>query len=110
MTEQEIQRLLEIQYLKGRIDELHKAIPNITSLERQRKLDARLTKYYDKLKSTDEIAYHLYQVERQNTQISKAKSIREIADLLQEVHDHIQDPLLKVKVEEKILSYKKHIL
>jgi hypothetical protein len=110
MTEQEIHKLLEIQYLKGRIDELHKAIPNITSLERQRKLDARLNKYYNKLKSTDEIAYHLYQVERANTLISKAKSIGEISELLQEVHDHIEDPVLKIKLEEKLLSYKKHIL
>jgi hypothetical protein len=109
MTEKDIQKLLEIQYLKGRIDELHKAIPNITSLERQRKLDARLSKYYNKLKATDEIAYHLYQVERKNAQISKTKSIREIAQLLQEAHDLVDDPVLKVKLEEKIFSYKKHI-
>lgn len=106
MNEQEIQKLLEIQYLKGRIDELHKALPNITSLERQRKLDIRLSKYYNKLKATDEIAYHLFQVERKNAHISKQKSISEIADLLQEAYDSTTDPILKVKIEEKINSYK----
>ena len=105
MTEQEIHKLLEIQYLKGRIDELHKAIPTITSLERQRKLDVRLEKYYNKLKSTDEIAYHLYQVERTNTLISKTKSIAEIAELLQEVHDHIEDPVLRIKIQEQLDKY-----
>ena len=58
MTEQELHKLLEIQYLKGRLDELHKALPTITDLERSRKLDQRLDKYYNKLKAVDEIAYH----------------------------------------------------
>ena len=56
MTEQELHKLLEIQYLKGRLDELHKALPTITDLERSRKLDQRLDKYYNKLKAVDEIA------------------------------------------------------
>ena len=63
MTERELHKLLEIQYLKGRLDELHKAIPTVTDLERSRKLDQRLTKYYNKLKAIDEMAYHLYQVQ-----------------------------------------------
>ena len=106
MTEQEIHKLLEIQYLKGRIDELHKAIPTITSLDRQRKLDVRLSKYYNKLKSTDEIAYHLYQVERANYTISKSKSIKEIKNLLQETYDLIEDPILKIKLAEQLDKYK----
>jgi len=106
MTEQEIHKLLEIQYLKGRIDELHKAIPTITSLDRQRKLDVRLSKYYNKLKSTDEIAYHLYQVERTNYTISKNKSIKEIENLLQETYDLIEDPILKIKLAEQLDKYK----
>ena len=73
MTEQELHKLLEIQYLKGRIDELHKAFPTITNMDRSRKLDARIQKYYDKLKNTDEMAYHLYLVEHHNQQISKEK-------------------------------------
>lgn len=105
MNEQEIQRLLEIQYLKGRIDELHKALPNITSLERQRKLDLRLSKYYNKLKATDEIAYHLFQVERKNAHISKQKSISAISELLQEAYENISDPLLRIKIEEQLNKY-----
>lgn len=105
MTEQEIQKLLEIQYLKGRIDELHKAIPNITSLERQRKLDVRLQKYYNKLKSTDEIAYHLFLVEAANKEHSKRKSIQEIQNLLEEVFDKIEDPVLRIKIEDQLNRY-----
>ena len=32
MTDQEITKYGEIQYLKGRLDELHKALPTITNL------------------------------------------------------------------------------
>ena len=106
MTEQEIQKLLEIQYLKGRIDELHKAIPNIINLERQRKLDLRLDKYYKKLKATDEIAYHLYQVEKVNTKISKSKGIKDITTLLEEVYDNIENPVLKIKLAEQLEKYR----
>ena len=105
MTEREIHKLLEIQYLKGRIDELHKAIPTITDLTRKRKLDIRLDKYYNKLKNTDEIAYHLYQVERTNKEHSKRKSISNIKDLLQEAHDQIESPVLKIQISEQINKY-----
>ena len=50
MTDFEIQKFGEIQYLKGRLDELHKAYPTITNMERSRKLDGRISKYYKKLK------------------------------------------------------------
>jgi hypothetical protein len=105
MTEKEIQTLLEVQYLKGRIDELHKALPTITNLERKRRLDARLTKYYNKLKATNEIAYHLYQVETINKDHSKRKGIGEIQELLNEVYEHINDPVLKIKIEEQLNRY-----
>ena len=85
MNEQELQKLLEIQYLKGRIDELHKALPTITDLGRSRELDMRLDKYYKKLKAVDEIAYHLYQVERNNQRISKDKSKKVVKELLEKV-------------------------
>ena len=58
MTEQQIQKYGEIQYLRGRLDELHKAIPTVWDISRQRKLDTRLEKYYEKLKEVDEISYH----------------------------------------------------
>ena len=51
MTEQQIQQYGEIQYLKGRLDELHKAFPTVIDLHRSRKLDARIQKYFEKLKS-----------------------------------------------------------
>lgn len=105
MTEQQIHTLLEVQYLKGRIDELHKAIPTITNLERKRKLDLRLDKYYNKLKSVDEVAYHLYQVERFNRDHSKRKGISEIKDLLQEIYDNVEDPVLRIKIEDQIKRY-----
>jgi hypothetical protein len=85
MKENEMYSLLEIQYLKGRLDELHKAIPTITNMDRSRKLDVRLQKYYEKLKSVSELAYHLYQVERQNQMISKDKNKKLMNQLLLEV-------------------------
>ena len=107
MTEAEIQTLLEIQYLKGRIDELHKALPTITNLERKRKLDTRLDKYYNKLKETDEVAYHLFQVEKFNREHSKRKGIQEIKDLLNEVFDKTEDPILRIKIQDQLNRYTK---
>ena len=105
MTEAEIHTLLEIQYLKGRIDELHKALPTITNLERKRKLDIRLDKYYTKLKETDEVAQHLFQVEKYNRDHSKRKGIQEIKDLLNEVYEKVEDPVLRIKIEEQLNKY-----
>jgi heat shock protein HspQ len=107
MTEAEIHTLLEVQYLKGRIDELHKALPTITNLERKRKLDVRLDKYYHKLKDTDEIAYHLYQVEKVNRDHSKRKGIQEIQDLLNEIFDKVEDGILRIKIQEQLNKYHK---
>ena len=105
MNEQELQKLLEIQYLKGRIDELHKALPTITDLGRSRKLDVRLDKYYKKLKAVDEIAYHLYQVEHLNQQISKKKSKDFMKSLLEELIPHLTDNELIQKVKIQISKY-----
>ena len=105
MTEQELHKLLEIQYLKGRLDELHKALPTITDLDRSRKLDQRLDKYYKKLKSIDEIAYHLYQVEHTNQQISKEKSKKFMKSLLEKVVPHITDTDLIEEIEKQISKY-----
>ena len=87
MNELTLHKLLEIQYLKGRLDELHKAFPTVLDMNRSRKLDQRIQKYYNKLKSVDEIAYHLYQIEQRNTSISKQKSKRSILELLSEIND-----------------------
>ena len=85
MTEKEIHRFGEIQYLKGRLDELNKAMPTITNLNRQRKLDQRIEKYIDKLKKVDEVSYYLYSVEETNRMKSKERSKREIKSLLEDL-------------------------
>ena len=105
MTEQQIQKYGEIQYLQGRLDELQKAIPTVLDLHRQRKLDARLQKYYDKLKEIDEISYHLYLVEIYSRQKSKERSKNHLKALLQEVLVNVGDPLLKEKIIAQIEKY-----
>lgn len=77
MNEQELHVLLEVQYLKGRLDELeYKAKPNVYGLHKLRKLDQRIEKYYNKLKNTSELAYHLHQTEKDNVRQSKNKHIK----------------------------------
>jgi hypothetical protein len=105
MSEQELHKLMEIQYLKGRLDELHKAFPTVIDLHRSRKLDARIQKYYDKLKQTDEIAYHLYLVERYNQQISKQKSQNNIKELLESIIPQLGDMELINKIKNQISKY-----
>jgi hypothetical protein len=105
VTEQELHKLLEIQYLKGRLDELHKAFPTITNIDRSRKLDARIQKYYDKLKNTDEMAYHLYLVEHHNQQISKEKSQKNMKDLLESIIPQLGDMELIDKIKKQIETY-----
>jgi len=85
MTDQEIRKYGEIQYLKGRLDELNKALPTVLNMDRQRKLDQRIEKYLQKLRKVDEVAFHLYQVELSNRYRSKEKSKEEIRDLLQQI-------------------------
>jgi hypothetical protein len=48
MTNQEILKFGEIQYLKGRLDELYKALPTITNLDRRRRIDQRIEKYINR--------------------------------------------------------------
>ena len=74
MTDQEIVKYGEIQYLKGRLDELFKAISTITNIDRKRKVDQRIEKYFNKLKKVDEVSYYLYEVELTNRIRSKEKS------------------------------------
>lgn len=105
MNEQTLHKLLEIQYLKGRLDELHKALPTITDLERSRKLDQRLDKYYNKLKAVDEVAYHLYQVEHINQAISKKKSKEYMKNLLTQVSSHINNEELIEELKKQISKY-----
>lgn len=106
MTDQEILKFGEIQYLKGRLDELYKAIPTITNMERRRKLDQRIEKYINKFKKVDEVAYLLYEVELVATHRVKMKGKLETEKLLKEVlsTELITDETLIKKINDKISS------
>jgi hypothetical protein len=105
MTTQEIEKYGEIQYLKGRLDELYKSyIPGQPS-HTNRVVDARISKYENKLKNIDEVAFHLYQVERKNIRISKEKSKKIMEGLFNEILFHIKDELVVEKIEEQIKRY-----
>jgi hypothetical protein len=68
MTEAEWKKFGEIQYLRGRLDEMFKMdkLMNGLDMSNMRLLDARISKYLDKLKKVDPMAYHLYHIEREN--------------------------------------------
>lgn len=106
MTFKEINKLMEIQYLKGRLDELYKGyVPNKSTTD-NRIVDSRISKYENKLKNIDETAFHLYQVERENIRVSKQKSKEKIKDLLTEVLPSIYNDTLKEKVQNQLNTYK----
>lgn len=105
MTEKDIMKYGEIQYLKGRLDELHKAFPTVTNIERSRKLDARIQKYFDKLKAVDEVAYHLYLVELETRRQSKRKSQERIKEMLTETLEHIVAEDLRDRIINQISKY-----
>ena len=105
MTPQEIDKLMEIQYLKGRLDELYKGyVPHNTSTS-NRIVDSRISKYEDKLKSTDEIAFRLYMVEKQNRMYAKSKSKNQIKELLEEILPYITEEQLISKIEKQLNKY-----
>lgn len=107
MTEEEILKFGEIQYLKGRLDELYKALPTIVNMERRRKLDQRIEKYINKLKKVDEVAYRLYEVELIATHRVKVKGKRETENLLKEIlhSGSITDEILIKKIKDKIETF-----
>ena len=57
----------EVQYLKGRLDELNK-LDNLIVLDMNsmRILDARISKYLDKLQAVSPLAFELYHIEKEN--------------------------------------------
>ena len=107
MTDQEIIKYGEVQYLKGRLDELFKALPTIYNMDRQRKLDQRIEKYLNKLRKVDEVAFHLYQVELSNRQRSKEKSKNEIKDLLEQIliNENIMNEDILERIKKQIDRY-----
>lgn len=106
MTDQEIVKYGEIQYLKGRLDELFKALPTVFDVSRSRKLDQRVEKYLIKLRNVDEVSFHLYQVELKTRHKSKERSKKEIKELLEEVSksENISEELLE-KIKKQIDKY-----
>ncbi len=107
MIDQDIKKYGEIQYLKGRLDELHKALPTVTNMDRKRKLDQRVEKYINKLKKVDEVCYYLYEVELTNRTRSKEKSKSEIQDLLNQIliNETILNEDLLERIKNQIKSY-----
>ena len=69
MTDKQWRKFGEIQYLRGRLDEMFK-IDNLIDFDisGMRRIDARIDKYLNKLKSIDEMTYELYLIERDNIQ------------------------------------------
>tara|TARA_A100001201_G_scaffold136393_1_gene125385 strand:- start:3282 stop:3521 length:240 start_codon:yes stop_codon:yes gene_type:complete len=69
MTDKQWRKFGEIQYLRGRLDEMFK-IDNLIDFDMSgmRRIDARIDKYLNKLKSIDEMTYELYLIERDNIQ------------------------------------------
>jgi F420-0:gamma-glutamyl ligase-like protein len=106
MTDKDISKFGEIQYLKGRLDELFKALPTVFDVNRSRKLDQRVEKYLIKLRNVDEVSFHLYQVELKTRQKSKERSKKEIKELLEEVSEseNISEELLE-KIKKQIDKY-----
>jgi len=91
MEYKEIHKLMEIQYLTGRLDELYKGyVPNHTSTK-GRTIDSRISKYEDKLFNLDPIAFHLYKVQHNNVKFSKRKSQARISTLLSTIKSVLID-------------------
>lgn len=106
MTFQEINKLMEIQYLKGRLDELYKGyVPHNSSTD-NRIVDSRISKYEEKLKNIDEIAFYLYQVEKDNQRFSKEKSKKKMKELFEEILPSIHNDTLKEKIQNQLNTYK----
>jgi hypothetical protein len=105
MDEKSIQKYGEIQYLKGRLDELYKQYPNVMDIHESRLMDQRIQKYFEKLKSVDEISYHLYLVELHTRRVSKEKGKRSMKELLEQVLSEIDNKELIDKILYQINQY-----
>lgn len=105
MTDKEIEKYGEIQYLKGRLDELYKGYVPGSSTHDSRMVDYRISKYEKKLKDLDEVSYHLHQVERKNIRFSKQKSKEKMEQLFNEILFHVEDELVTEKIKEQIKKY-----
>jgi translation elongation factor EF-1beta len=105
MTDKDMYIFGEVQYIKGRLDELHKALKNITNMQRQRLIDQRIEKYMKKLKDTSELAYYLYNVELASRMQSKEKSKNQMKELLTMIARESENTEINEKINEQILKY-----
>lgn len=105
MNYQDIIKYGEIQYLKGRLDELYKGYVPDSIDKSNRIVDSRISKYEEKLKKTDEISFYLYQTEQRNVLFSKQKSKKEIKNLLIEIIDNVDNQELIEKIKKQIEKY-----
>lgn len=100
-----IMKFGEIQYLKGRLDELYKGyVPNNIDKE-NRIVDTRISKYEEKLKNLDEISFYLYQVEKGNRLFSKEKGKKEMKELLNKALSHIDNEEIINEIRNQIEKY-----
>lgn len=107
MTDKEILKYGEIQYLKGRLDELFKTFDIMIDVHGSRKLDQRIEKYLQKLKNADEVSFHLYQVELKTRRKSKDRSKRDIKDLLEQIliNENIMNEDILERIKKQIDTY-----
>jgi len=105
MEYKQLQKLMEIQYLKGRLDELYKGYVPYSVGHDNRVVDSRISKYENKLKETDEMAFYLYQVERENQRYSKHRSKKIIKELLELAIERPYDAETKKKIEKQLQRY-----
>jgi hypothetical protein len=112
MTELQLSKLLEIQYLKGRLDELYKGYVPTNNSSDNRMVDIRISKYEDKLKEIDIVAYHIDMIERKNRYYAKKKSKKKIFNLLATIKSLLTDEGLNKhqslvdKIQEQLNTYK----
>jgi len=106
MTDKEISKFGEIQYLRGRLDELFKSFDVMIDVYGIRKLDQRIEKYLTKLRNVDEVSFHQYQVELKTRRKSKERSKKDIKNLLEEILtvENISEELLD-KIKKQIDTY-----
>ena len=91
MDYKEIHKLMEIQYLTGRLDELYKGFVPHNNSTNSRTVDSRISKYETKLLNLDPIAFHLYKVQHTNVKLAKRKSQAKISALLSTIKDVLID-------------------
>lgn len=105
MDYKDILRFGEIQYLTGRLDELYKGYVPMSTSRDNRIVDSRISKYEDKLRSIDEVAFYLYVTEKRNKLFSKDRGKKEMKELLVKCLEHINDEDVINEIKNQIEKY-----